>query len=397
MKRYYLYLLLIFSTPVFSQQKNATQQEAINLFTQNKDVEAIAMFQKALQENPKDIFSLNALGIIYNRNDRYADEYESSGKGMVIAGNNGQPFIIQHAEASIELGKPTEALTLLDGLLLQDATLPFIPMAYCLRGRALDGLKKKQEAIGAYSKSIQLKGEFPNPYFYRGEDFNNLSRYANALKDFDSYIALVDDYAPAYNDRALAFFKLGRNDEAIADYTKSIALNPSYYLAFCNRGDVYLSLGKTGLAKADYQTVLNKTDKYAGANWGMGQALYKEKAYKEALPMAEKAITMQPNMQPYLATYGYVLIGLDREKEAVRIADRILALDDKNSDGWIMKGACYSNLSEFDAGIRTITSGIEKLPNNYLLYYLRASIYRMMHNEVAAAADDAKAKELSTK
>ena len=397
MKKLFPYLLFLFSAPAFCQQKTATQQAAINLFTQNKDEEAIAIFQKALQENPKDIYSLNALGVIYNRNNKYAEEYESSAKGLLVTNNNGQPFILQHAEAGLEIGKAAEALKLLDSLVMQGETLPFIPTAHYLRGRALDKLERIREAISAYSKCIQIKSDFENAYYYRGDDFNNISRYANALTDFNTYIKVVGDFAPAYNDRALSFYKLGRYEEAIADYAKSIALNPAYYQAFCNRGDVYMDVGKIELAKADYQAVLNKTDIYAGAYWGMGQALYKEKIFKDALPMAEKAIRMQPKMAPYLSTYGFTLIGLDREKEAIAIADRILAIDDKNSDGWIMKASCYSNLSDFNAGISTLTSGIEKLPNNYLLYMLRASIYRFAHNEAAAAIDDAKAKELSTK
>ena len=397
MKKLFPYLLFLFSAPAFCQQKTATQQAAINLFTQNNDEEAIAMFQKALQENPKDIYSLNALGVIYKRNNKYAEEYESSAKGLLVTNNNREPFILQHAEAGLEIGKAGEALKLLDGLIMQGETPPFIPTAHYLRGRALDKLERIREAIGAYTKCIQLKSDFENAYYYRGDDFNNISRYTEALNDFNAYIKMVDGYAPAYNDRALSFYKMGRYDEAIADYTKSIALNSSYYSALCNRGDVYMNVEKIGLAKADYQTVLNKTDKYAGAYWGMGQALYKEKAYKQAFPMAEKAIMMQPKIPPYLATYGYTLISLDREKEALVIADRILAIDDKNSDGWIIKGSCYANLNDFNAGIITLTSGIEKLPNNYLLYYLRASIYRFAHNEAAAAADDAKAKELSTK
>ena len=312
MKIFILYTLLICYVPVFSQQHTATQQAGIDFFTQNKDAEAIVMFQKALQENPKDIFSLNALGVIYNRGNRYTEEYESSGKGMAVAGNKGQPFIFQHAESGIELGKAAEALQLMDGLVTQDATLAFKPRAHYMRGRALDVLERIQEAIGAYSKSIQLQSDFPLPYYYRADDFNNIGRYADALKDFNIYIGLVDDYAPAYNDRALALFKLGRNDEAIADYKKSITLNPSYYSAFCNRGDVYMDLGNIASAKADYQSVLNKTNQYAGAYWGMARVLEKEKSFTEALSMAEKAITMQPKMSPYLATYGFILISLMR-------------------------------------------------------------------------------------
>ena len=398
MKKYCVYFILLFSSQGFSQQKTATQQAAINLFTQNKDVEAIAMFQKALQENPKDIFSLNALGVIYKRNNNFKEEYESSGKAMSITENKEPPFIIQHIEAGIELGKAVESLKLLDGLLMQDETLPFIPTSYLLRGQALDKLGRIQEAIGAYSKCIRIKSDWESTYYYRGKDFNGINRYSEALKDFDTYLEYDAD-APSYvfSERGVALYGLNRFDEALKDFTKSIAKNPSDYMTYYNRGNTYRELGNYALAKADYQLVLNKTNQFAAAYDAMGQALYKEKAYKEALPMAEKAITMQPLNQYYLGSYGFILIGLDRERDAIAIADRILAIDDRNSDGWIIKGTCYLNLNDFNTGISTLTSGIEKLPNNYLLYMLRASIYRFAHNEAAAAADDAKAKELSIK
>ena len=398
MKIFFLPLLLICCIPVFSQQHTATQQAAIDLFTQNKDVEAIAMFKKALQENPKDIFSLNALGVIFNRNNKYAEQYESSAKGMSITGDKGQPFIIQHAESGIELGKNTEALQLLDGLVMQDATLPFMPKAHYLRGRALDGLGKIQEAIGAYSKTIQLANDYSIAYYYRGKDFNSISRSPNALKDFDTYIS-QDDHAPSYvySERGVALFNLNRFDEAITDFTKSISLNPSDYMTFYNRGNTYMELGNIASAKADYKSVLAKTNNYAGAYWRMAWVLEKEKSYAEALSMAEKSITMQPKTANYLAVYCLILIDLNREKEAIPVADQILAVDEKNTDGWLYKTIAYSNISDYNSALSTISTGIQKVPDNYLLYGLRANIYRHLNNDAAAAADDAKAKELSSK
>ncbi len=69
----------------------------------------------------------------------------------------------------------------------------------------------------------------------------------------------------------------------------------------------------------------------------------------------------------------------------------------KNPDGYLFKAAAYYNQEKFNDALVTATTGIATIPDYYLLYYFRASIYRKLNNATLADADDAKVKELASK
>ncbi|MYG08791.1 tetratricopeptide repeat protein [Candidatus Poribacteria bacterium] len=75
---------------------------------------------------------------------------------------------------------------------------------------------------------------------------------SEAIGDFSKVIELEPDYADAYYDRGVAHGKKREFDLAILDYTKAIELNPDYVNAYCNRGSAYLPKGEFDLAIADY-------------------------------------------------------------------------------------------------------------------------------------------------
>ena len=63
----------------------------------------------------------------------------------------------------------------------------------------------------------------------------------------------------------------------------------------------------------------------------------------------------------------------------------------------MFKAVAYYNEEKFNDALNTATMGIATLSDYYLLYYLRASIYRKLNNSTLADADEAKAKQLAAK
>jgi tetratricopeptide (TPR) repeat protein len=191
--------------------------------------------------------------------------------------------------------------------------------------------------------------------------------------------------------------RLSNRSAAIADYTKAVELADNNYFAFANRGSAYVDAGNSKLAKSDFEKAIALNSEFAEGYYGLARVYNLEKDFARALPMAEKAIALNAAMLPYHAAYSRTLIGLDRDNDVLAVANKMLAMDDKSSDAYLLKATAYSNLKQFDNGIATLSTAISKMPENYLLYSLRAGIYRFQHNDAAAAADDAKANQLSTK
>jgi tetratricopeptide (TPR) repeat protein len=131
---------------------------------------------------------------------------------------------------------------------------PDYAFPYYFRGLALQDLKRPNEAITAYSKSIELD---PN-------DFDSYERRANINEENSNWRAIYDDgnkmiqLQPnnnlGYEYRGRAFLEVGQFREAIADFTKAISLEANSIYSYRLRGRAFASLNQFDNAMADYQS-----------------------------------------------------------------------------------------------------------------------------------------------
>ncbi|MEO6833110.1 MAG: tetratricopeptide repeat protein [Chitinophagaceae bacterium] len=383
---------ILFSVNSLAQGQSPEEQAAVSLLRAGKTDEALLAFNKLLQTNPNNVNARGAVAQLYLNKGDYAAAYKTATDAMKTA-PDAAFLAISAATASLKLDKPEEALRLMDALIVKQ---PSMEDAHYLRGRALDAEAKVQQAIGAYSKAISLKPEFPDVYYNRGADFYEISRYADALKDLNKLLELDGSWSLGYNKRGMTNYALGNMDAAISDYTKTISLEPSSAIPYANRGLIYLERKQIDAAKSDFQKAISLEANYAEGHYGLARVYNEQREFAQALTEIQRAISLNEKMPAYLAVYCATLIGLNRDGEAIPVAEKILAMNPKNPDGWMYKAAAQSNMSNFAAAITTMNSAIAELPDNYLMYALRAGIYRQQGNTSAAAADDAKAKSLGT-
>lgn len=113
------------------------------------------------------------------------------------------------------------------------------------------------EAIEAYSQSIDLMPQVASSYNNRGVVYWRKGDFDRAIEDFGTAIKIKSDFAEAYHNRGSAYGKKGVFDRAIVDYTKAIELKPDYADAYYRRSKSWLHLGETEKAKADMKTASN--------------------------------------------------------------------------------------------------------------------------------------------
>jgi tetratricopeptide (TPR) repeat protein len=382
--------LLLTST---AKAQTKEEQAALDLERAGKTDEAIAAFNNIIEVNPSNANVLNELSALYYVKDDYANSYRCAGEALKLQ-NNEPRFMVSRARAALELEKPDETLTLTEKILTAD---PSIAYAQLLRGKALYAKDQKQQAIAAFSKAIGTDPTMESAYWARGAAFYDISRYGDALKDFDKFLQMNPEGTAVYNQRGMTQSKLGNREAAIADFGKSIEHAAGNYFALANRGMLLIDGGQLSGARADFEKALSYNDKHADAYYGLARVYNKEKSYDKALSMATKSLAINATSSPYNAEYIRALLGLDRDKEAITAADKMLAANEANSDAWLLKATAYNNMGDFATGITTLNTAIAKMPDNYLFYSLRASLYRGQKNEQAAAADDQKAKELAAR
>lgn len=94
------------------------------------------------------------------------------------------------------------------------------------RGIGLKEKNKHQEAIEAFTKSIEIDPLSVEAYFERGKTSfaHDRTRCLSSLKDLTIVIDLEDDNAEAYYERALVNFYMINNEQGRKDMEKAASL-----------------------------------------------------------------------------------------------------------------------------------------------------------------------------
>ena len=149
--------------------------------------EAKNVYDKILNLNPNDPYTLNNQGAIYSKLGRY-DE--------ALADYN----------RSLEL-RPDDPNTIYN------------------RGLAYYKLERYDEALPDYNRSLELRPDHPNALCNRGATYSKLGRYDEALADYNHSLELESDDPTTLYNLACLFSLTGRTDESLANLEKAIDLD----------------------------------------------------------------------------------------------------------------------------------------------------------------------------
>jgi len=383
---------LIALSAVANAQSEA-EKAALGLAQAGKTDAAITAFKKVVVAEPKNPNAADALAQLYYAKGSFQESYNTALKGQTAAPENAN-LSITRAKAAIKLDKSDEAIQLMDGLINMDGTF-FYP--HYVKAQALDAQGKLQQAIGSYSKAIQLDPKFPMAWFERAGDFGALGRDEQALSDINEFLRMAPDDDAGLNLRGTVYARMNRPDAAIENYNAAIAANPQQHLAYANRGQAYEVMGRMTEAEADYQKSISINAAYPASYFYLAVLLNERKDNEAALAAILKAISLRPQETNFHARAAKIYLSVDKDPEGLAEAEKVIAADDRNTDGWIFKASALSNMKEFDKSISVLNAAVQKFPDNYLIYAVRGFVYKQQGKTAEAAADEAKARELGTK
>jgi tetratricopeptide (TPR) repeat protein len=213
--------------------------------------------------------------------------------------------------------------------------------------------KNKAMAKEYYLKIVELKADQPSAYtslaaiFREEKDMTNAAKYADMAVELfpDNYNALInaagihlmtENSARAQEilnrlmetqaDNKLVFFALGmaydqmKNEaETEKAYLRAVELDADYFDAIFNLGAFYVAQGIQIQTKAG-DLPLSETKKYDAM---MEQS---SEIFKKAVPMLEKALSLQPNDVPVMSTLKDLYVHLkmmDKAKEMTTAIEKL--------------------------------------------------------------------------
>jgi tetratricopeptide (TPR) repeat protein len=195
---------------------------------------------------------------------------------------------------------------------------------YFLRGNTAYELRRYEDALAAYNRSLELRPDDPDTLNNRGVTLDDLKRYEEALADYNRSLELRPDDPDTLNNRGNALHHLNRYDEALTEYNRALELRPDHPDTLNNRGITLNNLKRYDEALADYNRALElrpddpSTLNSRGINYGHMER------YNEALEDFGRALEVAPedpnpiyNKACLLALMDRLLEALDQVKEAI--------------------------------------------------------------------------------
>jgi serine/threonine protein kinase/tetratricopeptide (TPR) repeat protein len=252
------------------------------------------------------------------------------------------------------------------------------PLLYCFRSSAYLQLGETDKALRDVETARRLKPDgWATPYYLGGYYALYINDLDTALQEDDKIVALRPDDWFAYFSRGGVNHLLGRYDDAWPDLEQAIALGPDVNFPYIPAALIALRQGRF----ADAQDLVNltlKTFPDPSLSARLIHAIYGERANFVLVPM--------------LSAASYLVLG--QYDAAVTDSQRALAMDDQDSDVYLVEGLAYCNLGDLADAEQAYTRGIDADPTFTMLYALRAEV-RARQGDVPGSLHDSLAVQQS--
>lgn len=145
------------------------------------------------------------------------------------------------------------------------ATDPNRHRSWNSRGLVRVAAGQLREAVGDFTRAIEIKADDTTAIFNRAETCYQLQKYGLAEADYTTVLRLNPDDAQARTGRGLARLADGRTQAALEDLEAVAERFPQQPAALINRGDARQQAAQWELAAADYRAAIERGAQDPGA------------------------------------------------------------------------------------------------------------------------------------
>ena len=220
--------------------------------------------------------------------------------------------------------------------------IPFFPVRltgaenWYEQGISLLNSQKYEEAIKAFSMSIETLPHDYESYNKRGVSYIGAGDINRAVSDFTKAIELNPLFADAFSNKCAALCDRGNYAQAIEDCSRALEINPRSAKAYNNRGIAWNNKGYFEKAIDDYIKAVEINPGYADAlnNLAWIYATCSDKRFRsgqKAVSYAEKAVKLSPDPY-YMDTLAAALAENNRFEEAAEVQEKVIAAIGENEN-----------------------------------------------------------------
>jgi tetratricopeptide (TPR) repeat protein len=218
---------------------------------------AIALCQKAIQENPGDAEAHRVLGIAYGKKKDWPRDIAEQRAAILLnpddaAAKAELTFALHSAEPELtHTVDPGSANAVKAQVQVEDSGEQ---ARKAFADGQLQATQRKFEAAAiSFSEAAQLKPDWADPLVERAKVYMKLYLFQEAIHSYDQAIQLKANDPVTLNLRGYAYYSASQFPQAIRDFDEAIQLDPSRAEAFKNRGNAKWQMGDKVGANADFE------------------------------------------------------------------------------------------------------------------------------------------------
>jgi tetratricopeptide (TPR) repeat protein len=213
--------------------------------------------------------------------------------------------------------------------------------------------KRYGEAIGGFTRALELKPDDAASLRFRGLAYYYLKDYEKVIADYTRLIRIEPGRAEYYLTRSAAYNAKRDTDRALEDCNQALRINPNYAEAYNNRGNAYKDKGELDRAIENYNQAIRIRPRYAEAYYNRGISWHLKGEYDKAIEDCSQALRINPDF----------------------------------ADAYTNRAAAYRNKGEYDKAIEDCNQALRINPNFVNAYNNRGAAYRSKGEYERARAD----------
>lgn len=239
------------------------------------------------------------------------------------------------------------------------------------RGDGQLWLGQYSAAVASFEQALSIDARETDAWNGLGWTLWESEGDAPALQAFERSLS-IDVTVQALGGRAATARRLGKisSDEARTLLDAALSIDPDYIWALREIAWSYLDDGHAERSIVAFEAALDVEPKDVNARYGMGRARLDADQPETALNLFNDVLLDAPDDFPTLVYRIIALRDLDRNAQALREADRLIASYPKRSSGYIERGQALMALGRRGDAIATFADADQRLgPNNAILYW----------------------------
>ena len=251
--------------------------------------EAINYFKKAILLNDKNPIYFYNMGNSFKGLKKYNDALNEYKKAIQLKNDYSEGYNAMGLVYYI-LNDYANAIGAFESAILWDKSKN--EFYYANLGKALNEMRKFDEAIENFTKAIELDPLSSHFFHLRAISFGESKNYSKAIEDMEKAIDLDSSFPIYFVHLGNLLRKIQKNEEAIVQFKKAISIDQNYGNAFNSLAFVYLDLKNYEAAVEAFKEAIKISSNYIFYS-NLGFAYSKWKKYDQAIEQYEKAIEIK--------------------------------------------------------------------------------------------------------